>query len=100
MDEVMLQEIDPFELQMLEHNGLIVILGIIALLVTVVYSFKKGGVRETIENSFLWFLLFYGTMLIASYPVKSDDEITGAICFLAFGVCRIAKHLAYKKTEL
>jgi hypothetical protein len=83
---------DPFELEMLGYNGWIYTITLIALIITVIYSFKNGGVRQVIENVFLWFLLAFGFLNLFTYPADTDDELTAVISFLAFGVCRIAKH--------
>lgn len=96
MEESTVNELDSFSIQMMEYNGVIAMIGLVALVITVIYSFKSGGIREAIENTFLWFLLFGGVFYISSYPVSEDDQITGAIFFVAFGLCRMAKHLAVR----
>ena len=70
------------------------------LIATIAYSWSRGGIREIIENVFLWFLLFAGTANLFTYPVDADDEMTAALYFIAFGVCRFAKHAAKKPAEL
>ena len=96
MEKLTTNELDSFTIQMLDYNGVIAIIGLLALIFTIFYSFKIGGFREVIENTFLWFLLFGGLFYVASYPVDEDDQITGAIFFLAFGLCRIAKNISRK----
>ncbi|MDD3020126.1 MAG: hypothetical protein PHX61_03995 [Alphaproteobacteria bacterium] len=90
---------NELEWQRLEISIWFSIIFMISLIVTIVYSFRNGGSKETIENLFLWFLLFLGFANIILPPVDADDEINGAILFVAFGICRIAKHMA-KKTEV
>lgn len=91
-----MEEIDPVTLQFMEYNGVIALIGLAALVATIIYSFKNGGIREVGENLLLWFLLFGGIFYLSSYPVDEDDQITGGILFIAFGICRIAKHMARK----
>jgi|GEM_PF-5214395 len=75
----------------------------ISLIIVIAYSVRKGGVKEVVENLFLWLLFTYAVFNLSMTPVDEDDEITGAIFLVAFGVCRIAKHMARKieatKTE-
>lgn len=68
----------------------------ISLIFVIIYSAKKGGIREIIENLLLWFLLFSGLSLVNTYPVDFEDRMSGGVFFLAFGLCRIAKHMARK----
>ena len=96
MEETAVNELDPFAIQMMEYNGAITMISLVALVITIIYSVKNGGIRETIENIFLWFLLFGGVFYISSYPVDDNDQITGAIFFVAFGLCRMAKHMIRK----
>lgn len=70
----------------------------ISLIIVIAYSIKKGGAREVVENLFLWILFTYAVFNLSMTPVDEDDEISGAIFLVAFGVCRIAKHIA-RKTE-
>lgn len=98
MEELAVNELDPVTLHFLEYNGAIALIGLTALVITIIYSFKKGGIKEVIENTFLWFLLFFGLSQVSSYPVDSDDEMTAGVFFLAFGLCRMAKHMA-KRSE-
>lgn len=93
-----MEELDSATLQFIEYNVVIGLIGLIGLVFTVIYSFKKGSISEIGENFLLWFLLFGGISFISTYPVAEDDQITGGIFFIAFGLCRIAKHMA-KKTE-
>lgn len=72
------------------------LLVLIALIITIVYSAKQGGIKEVIENVFLWFLLAFGVSQVTLYPVDVDDEMTAGIFFMAFGLCRIAKSIARK----
>lgn len=97
MEEQTIEAIDPVTLQFLEYNGAIALIALIALAFTIIYSAKNGGIREIFENLLLWFLLFGGVLHISSYPVDGDDQITGAIFFVAFGLCRIAKHIVKKE---
>lgn len=96
MEELSVNKIDEATLRYIEYNGIIAIILIISLVFTIIYSFKKNGISEVIENSFLWFLLLFGILNILQYPVDDDDEISAGIFFVAFGLCRIAKHLARK----
>lgn len=66
----------------------------ISLIIVIVYSIRKGGVKEVVENLFLWLLFTFAVFNLSMTPVDEDDEITGAIFLVAFGVCRIAKHMA------
>ena len=91
--------IDPFELEMISNNGFIIIGILIALGFTIIYSIQNGGLREVIENVFLWFLLSFGVLNLMTYPVKEGDELTGVMAFVAFGICRIAKSMANNKEE-
>ncbi len=63
-------------------------------------SHKTGGIKnaikETIENLFLYFLLYFAFFNLFVPPSDTDDEISAGILFVAFGVCRIAKHMASK----
>lgn len=70
------------------------ILQIISLIIVIAYSVRKGGVREAVENLFLYSLLTFAVLNLFMPPVDSDDEISASILFVAFGVCRIAKHMA------
>lgn len=94
MEEVIVNELDPVTMEIMQYNGVISLMGVLALCVTIVFSFKKGGFLEVLENAFLWFLLFGGIFYLASIPVAEDDQITGALLFIAFGLCRIAKNMA------
>lgn len=91
-----MEEIDPVTLNFVNYNAIIASIGLGALIITIIYSFKSGGIREVMENLLLWFLLFGGIFYLSSYPVDEDDQITGGILFIAFGLCRIAKHMARK----
>ena len=88
-----METIDPAELQLLEYNGIISLGLFISLIITIIYSFKQGGIREVIENLLLWFLLAFAFLNVSFYPVDADDEMTAGVFFLAFGVCRIAKSM-------
>lgn len=99
MEGQAIETIDPVTLQFLEYNGLIALIGLIGLVITIIYSFKKGGIREVLENTFLGLLLFAGVTFIATHPVVGDDEIVGGLFFIAFGLCRIAKNLAYREAN-
>lgn len=92
-----MEELSPYDLHVLEVNSTVSGVMLVALIVTIFLSAKKGGIREVVENTFLWFLLFMGVAKIATLPISEDDEITGAIFFVAFGLCRIAKHMASSK---
>ena len=76
---------------------------IVSLIAVIAYSIRKGGVREVIENLFLWALFTFAIVNLSLPPVDTDDEISASILFVAFGACRIAKHMARKaeiaKTE-
>lgn len=98
MSDSTASKLDPVAVQFLEWNGAIALIGLTCLLLTIIYSAKTGGLREVVENLLLWFLLFGGIVYLSSMPVDEDDQITGGILFVAFGLCRIAKHMA-KKTE-
>lgn len=76
---------------------LFVVVSLFALIGTIFFSFQKGGFKEVGENLLLWFLLFAAFSISFTYPVSDEDQIGGAIMFVAFGVCRIAKH-SDKKT--
>ncbi|MDY0029232.1 MAG: hypothetical protein RBR86_04730 [Pseudobdellovibrionaceae bacterium] len=89
---------NELEWQQHEITISVYIIFMISLAVTIAYSFRNGGIKEVIENIFLWFLLFLGFVNIIQPPVDEEDEINGAILFVAFGICRIAKHMA-KKTH-
>lgn len=92
-----MEELSPYDLHVMEVNSAIFGGMLVALIVTIILSAKKGGIREVVENTFLWFLLLMGVAKIATLPISEDDEITGAIFFVAFGLCRIAKHMAGSK---
>ncbi len=98
MEETIVNELDPATMEFMQYNGIIALIGFLALGITIIFSFKKGGLMEVIENSFLWFLLFGGIFYLSSFPVDEDDQITGALLFIAFGLCRIAKNMSDKKT--
>lgn len=93
MEKPEVVELDPVTLQFMEYNFGIVSIGLIALIITIVFSYHKDGIREVIENIFLWFLLFFGVTYVSTHPVTEHDEITGGIFFVAFGLCRIAKNM-------
>lgn len=63
-------------------------------------SIGKGGIKyalkETLENLFLYFLLWMAFWNLSVSPIDQDDEISAGILFIAFGACRIAKHMAMK----
>lgn len=99
MEEQAIDKIDQVTLQFLEYNNTIFLIGFIALVITVIFSFKKGGIQEVIENLVLWFLFFMGFVYISTHPVTEYDEITGGIFFVSFGLCRIAKNIARQKAE-
>lgn len=71
---------------------------LVSFLVAISYSLTKNGIKEIIkelmENLFLWFLLSFGFWNLSISPVDADDEISAGIVFIAFGICRIAKHMA------
>jgi vacuolar-type H+-ATPase subunit I/STV1 len=73
---------------------------IVSFVVVIAYSLRKGGIkdaiREMMENLFLWFLLSFGFLNLFIPPSDVDDEISAGILFVAFGICRIAKHIAMK----
>lgn len=94
MEQATIEATDPLTLHFLEYNSVISLIGLFTLAITIIYSFKKGGVREVAENIFLWFLLFLGFAKISMHPVDANDEITAGILFVAFGVCRIAKNMS------
>lgn len=50
--------------------------------------------EEFLENLILWFLFSAGFAQISLYPVTSDDEVAGALFFVAFGLCKIAKSIS------
>lgn len=91
-----MEELDTAALQLMQYNAVIALIGGVALVITLIVSFKKGGIKEIGENLLLWFLLFFGIYFMASQPVAEDDQITGAILLIAFGICRMAKHLSRK----
>ncbi len=68
----------------------------ISLIITIIYSLKNGGLKETIENFFLWVLLTSGLAFISLPPVEDNDEIAAGVFFIAFGICRMAKHISKK----
>jgi hypothetical protein len=82
------------DIQYLDTMSYFVIAGLISLIATIAYSWSRGGIREIIENVFLWFLLFAGAANLFTYNVDADDEVTAALYFIAFGACRFAKHAA------
>ena len=94
MEELAVNALDPVALDLLGYNMKIYLAGLIALVITIAYSFKKRGIKEVIENTFLWLLLFFGILQISLHPVDAGEEMTGGIFFLAFGLCRIAKNMA------
>jgi len=96
MEAAVINKLDSATLEIMQYNDVIALIGFVILVITIIYSFKKDGVREVIENIFLWFLLFGGIANISFYPVDSDDEITAGLFFVAFGVCRMAKNIAKK----
>lgn len=84
-----------------EFLFLIIVIFIIHIVVTTYESYKNNGVNraisEMMENLFLWGLLWLALMNLIIPPIDVDDEIQSAVLFIAFGVCRIAKHIAKKK---
>lgn len=97
-----MQSIDMNELEQTRIEVMIFI-GIVFLFhmaSKIAESYKKGGIKctikETVENLFLWFLLFLAFWNLIMTPTDADDEISAGILFIAFGVCRIAKHMAKK----
>lgn len=94
IDDSAVGQLSTIDLAYLEHNEPIYLIVILALVITVIWSYRKGGFRELIENTFLWALLSLGILNLFTYPVSEDDEITGVLLFVAFGVCRIAKNTA------
>ena len=87
------------DIQYLDTMSYFVIAALITLIATIAYSWSRGGIREIIENIFLWFLLFGGAANLFTYNVDADDEVTAALYFIAFGVCRFAKHTAKTSTS-
>ena len=96
MEELAVSALDLVTFDLLGYNMKIYSAGLIALVVTIVYSVRSGGIKEVVENLFLWLLLFFGILQISLYPVDAGEEMTGGIFFLAFGLCRIAKNMAKK----
>ncbi len=96
MEELAVNALDPVALDPLEYNFKIYSAGLIALIVTIVYSVRNGGIKEVVENLFLWLLLFFGILKISLHPVDAGEEMTAGVFFLAFGLCRIAKNMAKK----
>lgn len=84
----------------LDRNGLASLIFVVIFIATIIFSFKRGRaedvLKEIFENLFLCFLLICGFAQILLVPVDNDDEITGAIFFIAFGICRFAKVMAKK----
>ncbi|MGH1379065.1 MAG: hypothetical protein ACRBB3_09625 [Alphaproteobacteria bacterium] len=74
--------------------GLVIV--VISLIGTLVYSFRNDGFKEAIENLFLWFLLIGAFSNLFLPPIDAEDEITAGVMFVAFGVCRIAKSMSKK----
>lgn len=68
----------------------------VSLIVTISYSWQKGGLREICENLLLWLLLSAALMKLFYPPVTNEDETEAALYFIAFGVCRIAKYYVYR----
>lgn len=93
MEKIASSELDQVSLELMQYNGVLAITGFLALGVTIIFSFKKGGFTEVLENTFLWFLLFGGIFYFSSLPVDENDQMTGAMLFIAFGLCRIAKNI-------
>jgi len=96
MEEAAINKLDSATLEIMQYNGVIALIGFLALGVTIIFSFRKGGFMEVLENAFLWFLLFGGIFYLSSFPVDEDDQITGALLFIAFGLCRMAKNIVAK----
>lgn len=87
---------DTIDVETYEYLGYWALVSLSALVATVVYSYKKGGFKEIVENLLLWFLLSIGCFKVSVPPVSPNDEIVGGLFFLAFGFCRIAKHFSIK----
>ena len=94
-----MNQAEPISESLLLFGGFLTV----SLVVTIAYSIRisgiKGAINELIENLFLWFLLSLGLANFILPPVDADDEVTGAILFVAFGICRIAKHMKAKASK-
>jgi hypothetical protein len=92
---------DQLLIQSYETLTLFFLISIVVLIYTIIKSFKEDGAQEgfrtILENTPLWFLLFFSFMMFTVPPVSPQDKIASAILVVAFGVCRIAKHLAKNK---
>lgn len=94
--EFVVDTMDAETYEYLRFAGYFALVSSSALVATVIYSYKKGGFKEIIENLLLWFLLSIGCFKVSVPPVSPNDEIVGGLFFLAFGFCRIAKHFSIK----
>jgi hypothetical protein len=98
MKSIELSELDQSRYEFL---FLILIIFLIHMIITTYESYKNNGanraISEMMENLFLWGLLWLAFMNLIIPPIDVDDEIQAAVLFIAFGICRIAKHIAKKE---
>ena len=97
MQSIEVNELDQTRIEVMIFIGIVFLFHMAS---KIAESYKKGGIKhtikETLENLFLWFLLFFAFWNLIMTPTDADDEISAGILFTAFGVCRIAKHMGKK----